>query len=381
MKNNSVWSWFYITFVGFIKNNFFIPKWKHPNPEIRKKAIMKLKDSNLLIQMAKNDENSKVRREAVKRLEDQLIIAYVAQNDKSPIVRRAAVEMLQDQAVLSEIVKNDEDSGVRIEAVDKIEDKSVLIYVARNDTDNLLRRIAAERTGYDTLIEEVMNLNDEKEDNDPVEEYDEEYDKNAFNNFTGILQKSLNSSILSDKKSFSEHLSERGLMPIPYRGNGKYSELMKHIDNYIDSNNYECRLKIIGIIMEDVGKIKNSKELETKYNQANIYLQRDNFKEAELLIMQVIDEIQYNSSVWDLLGLIYMNRWIEHIIYIQNYGQNYAESQRISFSIKTDNRDLLRAKLFYEIAIWLGSNAAHENISKCKGIFLNYHLGKSGKRI
>ncbi len=39
--------------------NLFKPKWKHPNPEVRLKAIKKLKDQKILADIAKKDKKIK----------------------------------------------------------------------------------------------------------------------------------------------------------------------------------------------------------------------------------------------------------------------------------------------------------------------------------
>ena len=48
--------------------DFFVPKWQNSNPDVRKKAIMKMKDTSLLAQIAKKDQDAGVCQAASKRL-------------------------------------------------------------------------------------------------------------------------------------------------------------------------------------------------------------------------------------------------------------------------------------------------------------------------
>jgi hypothetical protein len=48
--------------------DLFVPKWQNSNPEVRKKAVMKITDVSLLNQIAEKDEDSSVRETAGGRL-------------------------------------------------------------------------------------------------------------------------------------------------------------------------------------------------------------------------------------------------------------------------------------------------------------------------
>jgi hypothetical protein len=50
-------------------SDIFVPRWQNSNPEIRKRAIMRLKDIKLLEQIADKDEDSSVCEMAARRLE------------------------------------------------------------------------------------------------------------------------------------------------------------------------------------------------------------------------------------------------------------------------------------------------------------------------
>jgi len=49
-------------------SDLFIPRWRHSDPQVRQKAVEKLKDAGLLAQIAEKDEYDNVRETAKKRL-------------------------------------------------------------------------------------------------------------------------------------------------------------------------------------------------------------------------------------------------------------------------------------------------------------------------
>ena len=51
-------------------SDLFVPRWQNSNPEVRAKAVRRLKDSKLLAQIAENDESDLVRQEASIRLDE-----------------------------------------------------------------------------------------------------------------------------------------------------------------------------------------------------------------------------------------------------------------------------------------------------------------------
>lgn len=50
--------------------DLFVPRWQHSNPEIRKKAVAKLKDTKLLEQIAEQDDDPMVREMALECLNE-----------------------------------------------------------------------------------------------------------------------------------------------------------------------------------------------------------------------------------------------------------------------------------------------------------------------
>jgi hypothetical protein len=54
--------------MGF--RDLFLPKLVHSNPEVRKKAVLKAKDRQVLKNVIKNDKDERVRETAKRRLEE-----------------------------------------------------------------------------------------------------------------------------------------------------------------------------------------------------------------------------------------------------------------------------------------------------------------------
>ena len=50
--------------------DLFVPRIAHSNPEVRKKAVMRVRDKNLLRQVIENDGDAAVRELASRRLQE-----------------------------------------------------------------------------------------------------------------------------------------------------------------------------------------------------------------------------------------------------------------------------------------------------------------------
>lgn len=50
--------------------DFFVPRWQNSNPEVRIKAVMRLKDKKLLSQIGEQDEDERVRLAAKEKFKE-----------------------------------------------------------------------------------------------------------------------------------------------------------------------------------------------------------------------------------------------------------------------------------------------------------------------
>jgi hypothetical protein len=59
-------------------SDIFVPRWQNSNPDVRQKAVARLKDIKLLEQIAENDEDVRVCEAARLRLDSLLVKETVA---------------------------------------------------------------------------------------------------------------------------------------------------------------------------------------------------------------------------------------------------------------------------------------------------------------
>jgi hypothetical protein len=141
--------------------DYFKPKWKHSDCEIRRAAVSRLTDQTLLAKIAKNDKDSVVRKTAENRKE--ALLAEIARNNSDCMAAKAAVEMLTDQTLLAEIAKKVHFDEVRYIAVRRLLGEAILADLAKNDKDRVVRRVAVENMGSTNqrlLAEISQNDND-----------------------------------------------------------------------------------------------------------------------------------------------------------------------------------------------------------------------------
>ena len=146
--------------MGFL--DFFRPKWKHSNPDVRMEAVKNLENQTLLGNIARADLDSRVRKTAINKLIDQNLLVKVAMNrEEDKDVRKEAAKKLTDQSFLVKVAKKPdkrisinekgldynalqaksdelekEEAEVRIEAVLRIEDQAILAEIAKEKYDS-----------------------------------------------------------------------------------------------------------------------------------------------------------------------------------------------------------------------------------------------------
>ncbi len=129
-------------------SKFFTPKWQHKNPNIRKRALLslgnKVPDRQVIYTaVAKNDEEASIRRIAVQRLLDLNLLARIANDDKDQNVRSDASQ--RSAYILSGKLKSGPGLDERNEKIKSITDESILNYLLKNAVDSSIRLSIAER--------------------------------------------------------------------------------------------------------------------------------------------------------------------------------------------------------------------------------------------
>lgn len=122
------------------------PKYKHSNPDIRKKAISKLDDLKLLEEIVRNENNEEVKQVALNKM-DEIYISIVESNAPEE-EKRDAMRQIRNEDFLIKVVKSyDEDrisspytKWICIYALSNsnLTDESLLCKMAKND-DSFIR--------------------------------------------------------------------------------------------------------------------------------------------------------------------------------------------------------------------------------------------------
>ena len=159
--------------------DFFRPKWKHSDPDVRMDAVRDLDTESQLIQVLRSDEDARVRRLALKKVTDADVLAEVAESDADETLRRAASEKateifltralgdsdeprslgalkrINHTRTLAEVAKTAALDGVRRAALARLSDDRSLGDVARHAKDPATRKLAVERIHDSQLLRDI----------------------------------------------------------------------------------------------------------------------------------------------------------------------------------------------------------------------------------
>lgn len=128
-------------------------------------AINRGVSQSLLVEIAKNTNDSKVRTSAMFNINDQTILLDLVLDEKNELsVRREAMYKLkQPEECLLKIALNDNDNFIATSATAKIKDQTKLALIGKFGKDKLTRQFAIERlTDCFDLLEIVKEEKDEK---------------------------------------------------------------------------------------------------------------------------------------------------------------------------------------------------------------------------
>lgn len=165
--------------MGFL--DLFRPKWKHSDPSIRAEAVRDLTEDDRaqLEWIIKRDRDPRVRRLALKKISDVELLGTVAEHDPDDSLRRdaadKATELLLDLALdeddeviargavdrisigktLADVACRASFDSVRKTALEKITEPKALVEVARKSREADLRNTALERIEDAALLREL----------------------------------------------------------------------------------------------------------------------------------------------------------------------------------------------------------------------------------
>lgn len=147
--------------------SLFQPKWKHPNPEKRKKAVSKITDQSLLAQIVKTDINGNVKLVALENISVPSLLADIGINYGVTSIATAAIKKIDDIATVIKALNSAKNVSTRIAAlhhlwglqIDKEELTKIIHETAIKAKNEGLRGAAIEYSEDPAILREVA-LND-----------------------------------------------------------------------------------------------------------------------------------------------------------------------------------------------------------------------------
>jgi len=138
---------------------FFKPKWQHPDPAIRRRAVQALTsaDSITLTKVALEDEAPSIRRLALQRISDLALMHTAAHEDSDKDVREFA------HMRLSQLLAGTRQEGpaleLRLDFLTQHPEADLLKFVALNGIETELRKSAQDRISRESVLRDIA-IND-----------------------------------------------------------------------------------------------------------------------------------------------------------------------------------------------------------------------------
>jgi hypothetical protein len=128
--------------------DLFRPRWKHSNPSVRAEAIKELSpeapsDLSRLTQVARHDSDARVRRIALKKINDPDLLGELAQHDPDESLRRDAAEKASDLLLSAALSSEDEQRS--LSAVRRLSSQRMLVEVINRAATESVRLFAFEQ--------------------------------------------------------------------------------------------------------------------------------------------------------------------------------------------------------------------------------------------
>jgi len=135
----------------------------HDKINVSLKALDKITDQNMLLNIAVLSRHIDVRHQALRRLTSQYFLTEILKRKNYMEIHYAALKRITDPACLAVVVKDCGNSHIRIEALKRITDQDIIAYVAKKDPNSKVRIEAIKILTGRSVIADVAS-------NDP--EYD-----------------------------------------------------------------------------------------------------------------------------------------------------------------------------------------------------------------
>ncbi len=162
---------------------FFKPKWQHPKPEKRAKAVSKLRASDakaqaILSQLALEDVEDQVRLAATEKLTNLDLLIKISKKDPAESIRLlalhnisqillskpppsleenlTALKSLSESDLLTHLALNSSDKELREQAISQLNDNLSLLTIAEKSQRASVRVLAAERMSCPDVLEQLQ---------------------------------------------------------------------------------------------------------------------------------------------------------------------------------------------------------------------------------
>lgn len=137
-----------------ILSRFLKPKWQHTDPETRKQALQGLENTDpALVEMARQDPDPVLRRAALERLGDLDLLQTIASEDADPGVRAAAQDRYR--SLLSGRAAGSPALASRLERLRQSSDADLAEYLLNHAAEPELRLAALEHIGLEPPLAEI----------------------------------------------------------------------------------------------------------------------------------------------------------------------------------------------------------------------------------
>jgi len=131
----------------------------HADPRARLKAVEKMTDPEVLVQVACTDDSPRVRLTAVARLKDDLSLEKIARSAESLDVRLVAVERIFSQGVVADLLKSPENLELIAMCFSRITDRRIIESIAKDPIYTpVVRRMAVEYFADSGYLDEVAEV-------------------------------------------------------------------------------------------------------------------------------------------------------------------------------------------------------------------------------
>jgi len=166
-------------------SKLFAPKWQHKNPNVRKHALLSMNSKtadrqSIYAIVALEDPESSIRRIAVQRLFDLELLTQIVNDDKDQNVctdaeqrmvrilsgklklgpsleqRAKIIKAITDESILTNLMKNAVESSIRLSIVERFNQQTIYADIAISDQDSDVQLAALNHISQKALLERVV---------------------------------------------------------------------------------------------------------------------------------------------------------------------------------------------------------------------------------